>query len=404
MNIGKSIFFLLTIFLLFSCTEKNNFVSYQNQDINQDSVNVVLDSLNFYTSQDSTSNYNENPRLTIGNYTFDANEINSYSLLKFPDTPDSINEISNLQLKFYVADIGSDIPVNLKISKITKDWVENEVDINNAYSDSTWILNEQIESLEIEKEIFDISVNDSITIDEMQNLELLKETITDDWANNENYGIVLYSETFESHFQIYSSENYADSLSIFKPKLTFEYNTETNTDSIYTYDEEVRYDASVFTNPENIEIIEDRMIISNGNIKRTVVQFDLEGIDEIYENISETAVINKAELVLTNIQNYNPNVNWNLLPYLLKTADPNLSMEFDEDFEFISHTILTEENFNDEGEITVNITAILQALISNEKENYGIMIKSTRENSNFGFVEFNHSVSLNIIYTNPEEF
>ncbi|MEA1972800.1 MAG: hypothetical protein U9N34_05855, partial [Candidatus Cloacimonadota bacterium] len=190
----------------------------------------------------------------------------------------------------------------------------------------------------------------------------------------------------------------------FKPKLTFEYNTETNTDSIYTYDEEVRYDASVFTNPENIEIIEDRMIISNGNIKRTVVQFDLEGIDEIYENISETAVINKAELVLTNIQNYNPNVNWNLLPYLLKTADPNLSMEFDEDFEFISHTILTEENFNDEGEITVNITAILQALISNEKENYGIMIKSTRENSNFGFVEFNHSVSLNIIYTNPEEF
>ena len=399
MNIGKVTIFLLAIFLLFSCTEKNNFVGYQNQNINQDTINVVLDSLTFYTSQDSSSNYHENPRLTIGNYFFDSNEIKSYSLLKFPDAPDSINEITNLNLKLYVADIGSATPIDLKIGKITKDWVENEVDIDNTYSDTIWVLEDEIEDLDLELNISDINSGDSILVDENLNLELFKELIKNEWANSENYGLVLYSESSDSHFQIYSSENYEDSLSTFKPHLTFEYNTIQNPDSVYVYEEQVKYDASVFTNPDNVEIIADRMIVSNGNIKRAVLKFDIPETD-----IEPTAVINKAELIFTNIQNYNPNNSWKIIPYLLTDEEPAQPMEFEDDYEIIENTIVTDEDFDENGEISINITAIFQSLISNEKDNNGILIKSVRENSNFGFTEFSEDVSLKVIYTNPGDF
>jgi len=405
MNIGKVVVFLAVLILLFSCTEKHNIIGYQNQNIGQDSLNVNLSdyNLSYYTSQDTSSNYSENTILTIGNYTFDNTEVKSYALLKFPDTPDTISTISNLEFDINFYDVEKLQSSNIKIAKITKDWMENEVSFTEASTDSTWIFTDNFVDINIEKIATNVSENDSLLFSQNEmDLSELENLIKTDWANDENYGILLYSDDSDSHFQIYSSENYSDSLSTFIPHLKFSYNTENCPDSAFVYDKNVSFDTNVINNPTTVDTISSRMIISNAHIKRTVLKFDISSLTDTL--LEKTTIINKAELIFSNIDNYNPNISWTLYPYLISVETPEQPMQYNEDYEFLSNTVLTNEDFDDNGEISINVSSIIQSLISEQNENYGIVIKSTKENKDFGFIEFSHDVKLKITYTNPDNF
>lgn len=403
MNIERWLPFVIALFLIIGCTEKNNPVGYQDQDINQDTISVNLSDYNlqFYTSQDSSANYTENPTLTLGSYTYENQISKAVILLKFPEIPDSIISVQNVNLDIHPKK-GNYDNFNFEIGKLNKDWVENEATYNNATSDSTWIIADNFESIITQSVAF--ADSDSVVIDLPDITEILQE-----WAEGENYGFILQSEETDKFVELYSSENYESEFLSYRPRLSFDYYSET--DSLYSYDEYVAYDVSIFDHPDNIEIIPDKMILSNNHIKRPVMKFDLP-IDKFIENPDitdsaavQTVIINKAELILTKKTDYyfNSDEEWKLYPYILMKENPDEPMTISEDYEFVSNSVLTDEDFED-NQISINVSAIIQALLAKEKSNYGITIKSIRENKDFGFVEFEPNIELKIIYSNPNDF
>ncbi|HHE37922.1 MAG TPA: hypothetical protein ENL20_05040, partial [Candidatus Cloacimonetes bacterium] len=85
------IIFLLII--AFGCTKKDNPTGYPGNEFQPKEIVISDTSLfgNFYSYEDSCRNFNNNPKLLIGNY----RNTQAISLLKFTSLPDTVSEISS---------------------------------------------------------------------------------------------------------------------------------------------------------------------------------------------------------------------------------------------------------------------------------------------------------------------
>ncbi len=415
MNIGIKIVGIIMIISLISigCTQKDNIVGTGGLGGNVP-LNATLDHDSFseiYSYEDSCS-YNNSTIMSFGKYS----EETSYSLLRFTNLPDSSYEISSVNISLEIKDRHNfDIVDNttLKLAKINDiQWLENATWWIS--SDSTEWTGEHFSELdytELLPEDYEVvSENDSINI-------TLDPVILEEWINEDvNSSLVIYSDADDSFMEIYTSEYSDDKY----PILTFEYR-ETEEDTLVTETIATCYDCAIYEIDNNYEKWQDELKLSNIQPINIFTKFDLDALESAfvdalpadYEIANADTVlflqritINKAELILSNdgVNAYPLDGSISIIP-LFVTADtintdfPEIPLLTNDDISdlYISNTTdtLNSEHF------TIDITKVVQYYISNEYENYGIVLKSLNVNDNFIHTEFDLEPEINIIFTPP---
>ncbi|MBT7296944.1 hypothetical protein HN836_04770, partial [Candidatus Woesearchaeota archaeon] len=246
---------------------------------------------------------------------------------------------------------------------INDDWDENEIIWQNGLygQDILDTFNIWQDSIEVNLDITDFFNNDSLFI---------------------KNGLVIFSDSENNFIECYSSE------SEYKPELKII--TETDTTIIYA-----SADTFINSTQPNDEIITNSLIISNICPTRSFLKFSIP--DEI---IDPQITINKAEIILESDNNYLSNYNLTITPYIVHSDSIESTLPSEEDYEYAVGSSIFEND-----EISINITPIIQKIISNDYyDNEGIILKSTTENKDFSFINFNiDNIEIKITYTLPAE-
>jgi len=400
--------FVMILSLVFGCTIKDNFVGAENEHGPQPDTLIISDTLfsDFYSFEDSIKVFSNNDVFIIGNYL----ENQSFGLILFSSFPDTITTFEDtikytLTIKENYAN--TDIENNLKIAVMKTNWQENE---------ATWLIPEQ-DSLwsngDFSEEDYEILNNYEVIV-QGDSVEIFFENdLITNWINEEidNFGILIYLDERDDSFVVFNSSESANS-----PVLNFQYKS-CEADTVFTeYNKYVIYDTYINSkeaSPEKMEILK----IANICPTKMFLKFDIsqESIIDLTNEIENELdyhrmTINKAELILHQLNDpYITDNSLSLKPYLVSLEDPNIPFIYDEDYEYISNTVVSSDSL-DNGDFSVDITKIVQAITSGEKENFGIMIKSIYENKDFENIDFvipdSTSSDINepyikIIYTPP---
>ncbi|RLC50344.1 MAG: hypothetical protein DRI23_07250, partial [Candidatus Cloacimonadota bacterium] len=83
----------------------------------------------------------------------------------------------------------------------------------------------------------------------------------------------------------------------------------------------------------------------------------------------------------------------------LNLDDPSVPMVNSEDYEDLYITS-SNDSLNSDA-FKINITRIMQSIVSGEYENYGVMLKSIYENKDFKHTEFDLEPKITILFTPP---
>ncbi|MBT3168378.1 MAG: hypothetical protein HN952_01540 [Candidatus Cloacimonetes bacterium] len=342
------------LIIIISCTQKTNPIGFESEILINQIMIEGIDS--FYSFQDSIKNYNNNDILVIEN--------NATTFLKFNDLPDTLIASDTLLLKLkikHISEPGEEL--NLKFALINDDWDENEIIWQNGLygQDILDTFNIWQDSIEVNLDITDFFNNDSLFI---------------------KNGLVIFSDSENNFIECYSSE------SEYKPELKII--TETDTTIIYA-----SADTFINSTQPNDEIITNSLIISNICPTRSFLKFSIP--DEI---IDPQITINKAEIILESDNNYLSNYNLTITPYIVHSDSIESTLPSEEDYEYAVGSSIFEND-----EISINITPIIQKIISNDYyDNEGIILKSTTENKDFSFINFNiDNIEIKITYTLPAE-
>ncbi len=411
----ETILIFLLLYTIFACTEKKNTLGFNEEITPLDSLTINLDISDAYSFNDSLSITSSSSKIMIGNFEREINKemINrtAFGLFKFPETPDSIKTIKDiffeitpqdslkLKNKFY----------NFQVKKIITPWEDRSVSFLNASIDSLWDWETGINTWE------KIEVSSSTTDSTFKiNLNKMAETIKIEWNNPDSiYGFSLNISNPNEFLEIYSSEIISNHK--IYPKLSFNYTTINEPDSLKTYEQEANSDTFIMKNADKIEKYQNKLLISNCFPIHNVVKF-LNPHQNIIESDEEDLIqdsvdvkllnINKAEIIFSKKQNpdtYLQHDKITLFPYaLIKDSYENYPLTSIEDYQIISNSVFSTEEINKttDDEIMINITGIFQDFISEEIENKGILFKSLGQSSNFDFIEFSpNNIKLKIWYT-----
>ena len=344
----------LFLIIIVSCTQNTNPIGFESEiELSE----ILLDEIDdCYSFQNSIENFNNNDILIISD--------NITTFIKFNDLPDTLTTADSLLMKLKIKHISeSDEEFNLKFALINDDWDENEI----IWQDSLYeeyvlnISNVWHDSIEVNLNITDFFNNDSLFI---------------------KNGLALFSDSQNNFIEIYSSE------SEYKPELKII--TETDTTIIYA-----SADTFINSTETNEEIIENESIISNICPTKSFIKFSIP--TEIYDDAQIT--INKAEFILESNDYYLSNESLFITPYMMHTETDSIPPN-EEDYEYL----IGSSEFKD-GKISINITPIIQKIISNDDyDNEGIILKSTTENKDLSFINFNNdNIEIKILYTLPPE-
>ena len=218
--------------------------------------------------------------------------------------------------------------------------------------------------------------------------------------------MVLFTENRDDSFYVLNSSEAG-----YGPKLSFKY---AETDTVFTeYSKIALYDTFITNKIPETETL-NALKISNICPSKMFMKFEMKdyfiaATDDINsEEDFNRMTINKAELILTQTGEMYFDDNISLKPYLMISDDPQIPFVYDEDYEYVPNTVVSTDSL-DVGEFTLNVTKVVQALVSSEYENFGIMVRSERENKNFENIEFTApdpngsdiGPRLRIIYTPP---
>jgi len=379
MNKIKIIFLtiILTLLLTLSCSQKKNFLGFEEEIENKIITDTLSNSVSFIKSYvDTTSNYQDNSKLIVGKF----NGVEVRSLLKFKNLPDTswidtvnINSCEIVIKKKLLFDTNFDVSVY----NITLDWNENSVK-----SDSLW------DGYSNQLTEFNTS-QDTITF----NIETdtLKNWIESD---STNFGIMLKCDgNLENNFvEFYSSET-SD-----YPYLKISYTDSSGTDTTKTYtvseDTFIGYDENIYYT----EIL-NFPIIRNLYPTRTIFSFNINSDSlELSSNEFRKITINKAEIIFDSTMidsSFISDSKLSLYAYYISDTT-NI------DYEYISGCQKTEFHSGDDL-LKINITGIIQGYTRGELENNQFLIKSTTENKDFSYLKFCEDIKplMKITYTKP---
>ncbi len=413
-RISKAIIFILIfILIIMGCTQKKNTVGVP--DVDNEPIEMIISDTtyfgNFYSFEDSCKNYIGNSKLIVG--TYENNE--AKSLIKFTSLPDTVYQFDSENITLTLWLENSLNFESLEFGKLKQEWVESYVTWKAATDSTDWE-EEFFESLDF---TFDVEQTDSL------NIEIPKDKFYSEVSSScfvidslfYKYGLILYSGSSDDEnrfIEIKSRESGTE------PLLSFDY-IKTETDTVVTYSNTATYDTFMYlkkngTN-EDFLTFENELIISNIQPIKMYLNFDISdsvfiadssGIETNYDYTMMT--INKAELILcikdSTEFTYPLETSFTLFPYIVTNEDPEVPFSYDEDYEYIYGTINSSGSSSDL-EFVIDITKIVQAVTSGEYENNGILIKSTKENKDFSFIDFGTKFDeekepkLRVIYTPP---
>ncbi|MDO9577527.1 MAG: hypothetical protein Q7J16_06540 [Candidatus Cloacimonadales bacterium] len=400
-GIKFSLIVLLVIFLAASCTNKKNPVGTSGEEGPIPTETEITADMftDFYSFEDSIRTYNSD-NLLVGRYDSNNFQNNAASLIKFTSLVDSFYQITNVRLDLRIRDNHDFDITTLKVGKIiSSNWFETTAtwlaptDSTSWYTDGAFSFTEG-EDIEILYGLDMALIGDSLSI-------RLPNDILENWilADTLNYGLALFCEEDNKFVEFYSAE-YSDEDS---PRLYFDYQ-ETEEDTLVTNYRTPGNDILIYEKDDVYQIFENKLIASNIQPIKMLTRFAIPesiftsvdtftiSFDEFY---MQRLTINRAELILTfDCANPYPlDGTISLDPYLMVSdstawnlTDPSLPMLNSEDYEdpYISST---SDSLNSAA-FAVNITKIIQDMVSGEKDNYGIMIRSLYENHDFRHTEF----------------
>ena len=413
-RISKAIIFILIfILIIMGCTQKKNTVGVPN--VNNEPIEMIISDTtyfgNFYSFEDSCRNYIGNSKLVVG--TYENNE--AKSLIRFTSLPDTVYQFDSENITLTLWLENSLNFESLEFGKLKQEWVESLVTWKAATDSTDWE-EEFFESLDF---TFDVEQTDSLNIEipiekfysEVNRSYFVIDSLIYD------YGLILYSGSSDDEnrfIEIKSRESGT------QPLLSFDY-TPAENDTSRTFSNTATYDTSMFlkkdgTN-EDFVTFEDELIISNIQPIKMYLNFDISdsvfiadssGIETNYDYTMMT--INKAELILSVKDSteftYPLETSFTLFSYLVTSEDPQIPFAYSEDYEYI-YGSLNSSGSSADTEFIIDITKIVQVITSGENENNGILIKSTKENKDFSFIDFGTKFDegkepkIRIIYTPP---
>lgn len=407
---------LIMVILFIGCTDKKNLTGTSGYGGPQPQETEIASAqfTKIYSYEDSIR-INNSDVLLMGNY--ESNEFNNQAvtLLKFTSLVDSFDQIANLELRMKIREKHDfDVIDNttLKLGKMKTDWFETTSDWNSPTDSTSWssgtsfslLPNVDIEflnDLQIELE------DDTLKI-------FLPENILEEWilADSLNYGLALLTEEDDKFIVFYSAEYSED----YGPRLFFDY-AQTPDDTLAAYYRTPTHDLHIFATDNLYSIFENRLILSNIQPIRMYLKFDIPNslftdfsIDVIEDTTAflQRLTINRADLILTSVSPspYPPELNKsiNIDPYImlsdtLNLDDPHKPMITSDDFKDL---IITSSNDSlNSAEFKIDITKIIQNLVSKEYDNHGIMLNSIYENKDFKHTEFVSEPKIKIIFTPP---
>ncbi|NQV18085.1 MAG: hypothetical protein HQ534_06030 [Armatimonadetes bacterium] len=408
------IFILIFILIIMGCTQKKNTVGVP--DVDNEPIEMIISDTtcfgNFYSFEDSCRNYIGNSKLVVG--TYENNE--AKSLIKFTSLPDTVYQFDSENITLTLWLENSLNFESLEFGKLKQEWIESYVTWKAATDSTDWE-DEFFESLDF---TFDVEQTDSLNIEipiEKFYSEVSRSYFVID-SLIYDFGLIIYSGSSDDEnrfIEIKSRESGTGSL------LSFDY-TPAEGDTSRTFSNTATYDTFMYlkkdgTN-EDFLTFENELIISNiqpikmylnFNISDSVfINADSSGIEIPYDYTMMT--INKAELILSVKDSteftYPLETSFTLFPYLVTNEEPQVPFSYDEDYEYIYGTINSSGSSSD-SVFVIDITKIVQGITSGENENNGILIKSTKENKDFSFIDFGTKFDegkepkLRIIYTPP---
>lgn len=403
---------IFMIVLVFSCTKKNNPVGL-NEGPEPTEIVLTDTSLfkNCYSYQDSLETYTNNNKIIVGN--FDNAKVKS--LIKFTSLPDTVESIENNQLQLTLVNKDSlNFARALKFARINQAWKENYVNWQNA-TDSTQWQPDAFSDIDFEYELTDWADSTIISIASEKFYNEVEGKLVVDSLIAEN-GIAIYAEeeAANSFVEFFSLE------SSFSPSLKFNY-ISSEADSMLTYEEEVSSDIilSEKIDGDNTEFekFENELKISNIlPVKMYMnIDFSAETMIENLQNINTTEdlrrmTINKAEIILHKQleEQFPERTIFTLRPYVVTSEDATFPPNYYEDYTFVSYSNDSTVD-SEEDKYSLDITKILQKIVAEEIDYYGLIFRSLEEDADFEFIKFatkfnndeNLRPAIRIIYTTP---
>ena len=407
---------MILIIILAGCSKKKNIIGDEG-DFHPYLVEIKADSLfeYYYSFEREAGNYIRNTKSLVGHY--NGNE--SITLLRFANLPDSgfvLTEDPQLTLtikKQFEAE-----GMNLRFGLISQLWhhyfatwekAEEEVDWSASWDDYS-----NISILEDIHRV--ISENDTTLVITLP--QDLMQGIIEGWVSSEpeSYGFALFSELSgsrtDSYLELYTRETAGS------PVLKFAYHPADGDTTLVTYERTPLHNTFINSKlpVDGYQLSEE---VTLANMVPTRAVFKLNILDEYFDPLPadgdlKKITVNRADLILfrDGEEGHFPELLFELYPYYLLEEYPpeNLSgLPIPVENMGIINPTFTSLMAVTADSVAVNITTIIQAHISELKENYGLVISSTAENKDNGFVGFHTPDSpetekrpyLRVIYSLP---
>jgi hypothetical protein len=408
----KRLLVLMTFALLFSaCTTKENAINITQSNLYP--LAGEIDSLsNEFSFRDEISVNGENYKLLVSN----TEELESQAILSFAYLPDNVEYITDATLTIY-SDLKPAGDMEFKIKRLEQEYLESEANWEEASSGIAWdpelIFDSDIESI-VSSDTIGTAVDSLV-------FTLSNEEIKT-WTENDQslFSLILYTES-DNYIELYSSEHTKG------PILTFNYKLNSDATDL----EDRVYERNSF---KDTSIINDKlgtdqtwnnvMKINNLPPTRSFLKFDVNTDDLINQDGEELTdfqiehlTINSAYLRLY-IKDYSylPTSRLLYLTPFRVTSEVSEEEVIDSDnLEYLINTGTSVSTIIAEADTTqyidVKITPIVQGFISGEKDNFGIVMRSSYQSTNFDWVEFwgkdasdeNLRPKVHFVYTLPLE-
>lgn len=361
----------------------------------------------FFSYEDTTKNYYNNGTLLLGNYTVQDESIDSRVLLRYASLPDTVPAvIEDVTLSMVVKEKENDFDIeSFQLYALQTLWKENE---------TTWTVADTVDWTTEGGDYDSAQPLDFTTTTEEDTLLIhLESSLISQWIENDslNFGLILVSDQIESFVEFASAEAGYDRAT----ELTFNYRDADETE-LSSFTSAATSDASINSSLPAVDPI-DELLMAYLSPTSMVLDVDL-GMDAFPDSIIATEDdyhrmgIVQAQLILhfdDTKPHYTNSDRFYTQPYLLTNADPTLPIGSDD---VASLTTYIGSDTLDAGYYSIDITDIVDSIVSGEFENNGIIVKPGYPSKDFTFAYFNKPDDpdetlrpyIRIIYIPPYEF
>lgn len=401
--------FIILAVCITACTTKINPVATNgNQGPEPQSI-IINNSYfgDFYSYEDTTKNYYNNGTLLLGNYTVNDEAIDSRVLLRYASLPDTVPAVvQDVTISMRIKENENDFDVeSFQLFALKSLWTENT---------TTWAVADTAD-WSTEGGDFDntLPIDFTTSVEDDTLTIYLESTLLTQWIEEDslNFGLIMVSDQSESFVEFASAEATYERAT----ELTFSYRNANETE-LSSFTSSATSDASINSSLPAAGAMDD-LLMAYLSPTSMVLEVNM-GMDVFPDSIITSEQdyhhmgIVRAELVMhvdDTKPGYSNSDRLSIQPYLLTTADPELPISNDN---MASLATYIGSDTLDAGYYSIDITDIVDSVISGEFENHGIIVKPGYPSRDFTFRFFNKPDDpdpalrpyVRIIYIPPYDF